>query len=354
MFEEQLAHHRLEVLPEPNREPARAALGTVLDAGTAISVRTVVGGASGALVHRVDADGHGPLVLRIETARDSFRNPHRTYACLRTAADAGIAPAVHLADPAAGIVVMDFVEHQPITDHRGGPEGVVRELGELVRRLHATPAWPPLHHDFAGLLDQMLATIEGGGLFADRVLDPVRLELRRIVETYPWQRHPQVSSHNDINPYNVLFDGQRLWLIDWETAFSNDPLADVACVANNFADPSMFPDTWRTMEDALLRAWLGHEPDLATRSRLTLMRQLNRLFYGCLMLSAPLGVTTSRPPEATLDALTIDEFREAVGSGRLVLGGPELLHEMGKMQLAAFLDGSEAPGFAEALVHAAM
>ena len=36
-------------------------------------------------------------------------------------------------------------------------------------------------------------------------------------------------------PSNILFDGERLWLIDWESAYRNDPLVDVAIVSDSFA-----------------------------------------------------------------------------------------------------------------------
>ena len=72
------------------------------------------------------------------------------------------------------------------------------------------------------------------------------------------------------------------------------------------------------------------------------MRQLNRLFYACLMMSASIG---HQPPEVDLDALTVDAFRAEVESGRLALGSPLLLHAMGKMQLAGFLGGLAADGF---------
>ena len=44
-----------------------------------------------------------------------------------------------------------------------------------------------------------------------------------------------VSSHNDPVPSNILFDGERLWLIDWESACRNDPLVDVAIVLDHLA-----------------------------------------------------------------------------------------------------------------------
>ena len=39
--------------------------------------------------------------------------------------------------------------------------------------------------------------------------------------------------HNDpFKPDNMLFEGNRLWLVDWEAAFQNDRYADLAVVAN--------------------------------------------------------------------------------------------------------------------------
>jgi len=245
---------------------------------------------------------------------------------------------------------MDFIRQRPISEHPGGPSGVVRELGELAGRLQTTPVFPPLLDDFATVLDQMLAMIEAAGVFAPGVLAPVREGFEQIRTAYPWRGDAQVSSHNDVNPFNVLFDGDRLWLIDWEIAFRNDPFADIACVANNFIDPVALDGSPNKLEDTLLQAWLGRAPDHPTRSRLALMRQLNRLFYGCLMMSTSIG---QQPPEVDLVALTVDAFRVEVEAGRLALGSLHLLHALGKMQLAGFLAGLNADGFDETLRKAA-
>ena len=76
--------------------------------------------------------------------RDGARSVPQPASQLRVPADrgdAGIAPAVHVADPDAGIVVMDFIHQRPITEHPGGPVGVLRELGEHVARLQATTSF---------------------------------------------------------------------------------------------------------------------------------------------------------------------------------------------------------------------
>jgi aminoglycoside phosphotransferase (APT) family kinase protein len=62
-----------------------------------------------------------------------------------------------------------------------------------------------------------------------------------------------VSSHNDPNPRNLLFDGIRLWLVDWELASRNDHLFDLAIATTEIADT---PD----LETALLTAAFGRAP----------------------------------------------------------------------------------------------
>jgi hypothetical protein len=62
------------------------------------------------------------------------------------------------------------------------------------------------------------------------------------------------------------------------------------------------------------------------------MRDLYRLFYGCVMLAEFIG---QRDPEAELTALTRDEFRAVIAHGEL-RGTPELVFVLGKMHLAAF------------------
>jgi thiamine kinase-like enzyme len=42
-----------------------------------------------------------------------------------------------------------------------------------------------------------------------------------------------VFGHNDMLPANLLDDGERLWLVDWEYAGFNSPLFDLAGLASN-------------------------------------------------------------------------------------------------------------------------
>jgi len=150
-----------------------------------------------------------------------------------------------------------------------------------------------------------------------------------------------VSSHNDPVPNNILFDGKRLWLIDWESAYRNDPLVDVAIVLDSLARS---PE----LQDVLLRAWLGRAADEAVRARLLLVRALTRLYYAGVLLSAS-ALTPRAMPDNDLSAPTVAEFELAARDGRVKPGAPETKHVLGKMFLASFFSGVAPPGFDSAI-----
>jgi aminoglycoside phosphotransferase (APT) family kinase protein len=326
-------------IPDDRRATARSAVTAAFGSAPITALQPVTSGAS-ALIYRIEVADR-PCLLRLESfQRDEVRDPERAYRCMRTAVEAGVAPALHHADSAAGVAIMDFVPRRSLSGHPSGPKGLAHDLGELVARLQATPAFPPVA-DYLSVLERLLGRLLNSGLFIPGLLDRHQEGFERIRRDYPWDESTLVSSHNDPHPGNILFDGERLWLIDWETAYRNDPLVDVAVLTLYLAGS---PE----LEGALLQSWLGRLPDRFLRARLILMRQLVRLFYGCAasLHAAVPGVV----PETDLTALTPTEFSAAVEQGRLVLGAPETQRIGGKVALATFLSGLATPAFEEALV----
>ena len=327
-----------ESVPAERRDTARAALEAAFGASGVEELRAVTGGASGALTYRVEAAGKSYL-LRVETRRSPLRNPHQ-YECMRIASEAGIAPALRHFDADAGVAVMDFVRQRPHGEYPGGPSALARDAGLLAARLQKTPAFPRLW-DFPRVVERIFGFVRGSRLFASGLLDPHAEGFERVRAAYRWDESTLVSSHNDPNAQNVIFDGERLWLVDWETAYRNDPLTDVAILLENFARSP-------ALEQALVEAWLGREPDRPLLARLALMRQLTRLYYAGLLLSFAAAAPRAAP-ETDLSAPTPDEFRAAVHQGEQTPTSAATLFALGKMQLAGFLAGMTAPGFDEAL-----
>lgn len=329
----------IDRIPEDRRERARSALAAAFGRSPVTSLEPITVGAS-ASSYRIEVAGR-PYLLRLESSRrNEIRDPHRSYVCMQAAAEAGIAPTVRHADPEAAVAITDFVPHRSMADLWASPD-LARDLGNLVARLQAIPAFPPVI-DYPIMVGRLLGLLLGSGLFAPGLLDPHREAFERIREAYPCGSAALVSSHNDLSPANILCDGERLWFIDWETAYRNDPLVDVATLTIFIASPER--------EAVLLRSWLGREPDRALRARLVLMRSLGRLYYGCAAsLNAGHALDTVAP-ETDLSAPTWGEFGAAIEQKRLALGAPETQRLVGKIALASFLAGVTAPEFEEALV----
>ncbi|MCP4005586.1 MAG: phosphotransferase family protein [bacterium] len=79
-----------------------------------------------------------------------------------------------------------------------------------------------------------------------------------------------VFGHNDLLAANLIDDGERLWLIDWDYAGFNSPLFDLGGLASNneFSAAS---------EEALLQHYFGNAPDDALRHRYAAMKTASLL-----------------------------------------------------------------------------
>ncbi len=329
----------LESIPANRREAVRLAITTTFGSTPLSAFQRITSGAS-ALIYRFDVGGH-PYLLRVESSlRDEVRDPERALICMRAAAGAGIAPRLLYADPAAEVAIMDFVPGCPLDRFPGGPEARARELGTLLRRLQELPPFPAVAR-YPDILERMFDRLIETGHFADGLLRPHREGFKRIREAYQWDDHAMVASHNDPHPDNIIFDGGRLWLIDWETAYRNDPVVDAAIM-------TLYMASSRDVEEALIRSWLGRSSNSLLRARLVLMRQLVKLFYG---LANGLYGAAAHPGliETDLWGPTPAEFRAAIDDGRLVANSPEAQRIGGKVAFRSFIDGLSTKACNEAL-----
>jgi hypothetical protein len=321
----------LAAVPEDHRDAARAGLDAAFGSGAVSSVTPVGGGASGALTYRVDV-GAGPHFLRVETLRGPMRNPHQ-YECLRIAAEAGIAPPIRFLDEHTGVLIIPFVQERPLADHPGGPAGVATAGATLLRRLHDAPQFPA-HGDHFENLTMLLRHLATSGGVAPKLLDRQIEGLERLRSAYPWRPDEHRSAHNDPNPANLLYDGERLWLIDWETASRNDPFVDLATMAAHLAPT---PDLRATF----LETWLGRAPEPLDEARLSLMGLAVQLWVGAMLLM--LAPDPTNPVHTDLSAPSLDGFMAGFADGTYVPGEPATTVTFAKVMLRAFADGKDEP-----------
>ena len=329
-----MSENHFDSLSAEQRENARSALVGAFGRAPIEAITPIAGGASTASTFRIDT-GDRRYLLRVEGEPSPLRNPHQ-YVSMRIAAEAGIAPKIRYIDETGRTAVIDFIAQRPLSTYPGGPNALAQALGELLSRVQATPVFPSFVN-YPDIVARLFAHVRRTGLFAAGVLDPHVARLERLHQAYDAGLTGLVSSHNDSIPSNILFDGERLWLIDWESAYRNDPLVDVAIVLDSLVRS---PEP----QGVLLRAWLGRVPDEAIYARLDLVRAFTRLYYAGVVLSASAAASWVTG-DTDLSAPTVDGFQQATRAGRLKPGAPETKHILGKMFLASFMSGGDPPRF---------
>jgi aminoglycoside phosphotransferase (APT) family kinase protein len=312
--------------PAVERALMRSFGTTELDA-----IAPLAGGMSGASIFRIRVGGIAYL-MRVEGARDALRDPDRWYGCMAAAAEACLAPRVRHACAADGVVIMDLVEQRSLAlDYPGSRRDLLVELGQAARALHAMAPFPPLV-DYLDAMEQLIGQFQTSGLFPATATEAHLEAYRALAMVYRRLRPEPAPSHNDLNPGNILYDGRRLWLIDWESAFQADRWVDVACLANWFCGDE-------TEAGALLATYLGAAPTEAQSARLYLARQINHVFYAMVFLNmAAAGRPGIEAASGWPAAPPLADFHRRLSEGEAVFASWEGRLGYGQARLDAALE----------------
>jgi thiamine kinase-like enzyme len=164
---------------------------------------------------------------------------------------AGISPEVTHWEP--GALVLRFIEGKTFgAEDVRRSENLVR-IVDLIRRVHRDlPRFlrgPALVFWVFHVLRDYAATLRDG----ESRMIPELPRLMAVAEGLESEIGPidLVYGHNDLLAANLIDDGTRLWLVDWDYAGFNSPLFDLSNLASN-------SEFTRDTEDWLLQAYFGH------------------------------------------------------------------------------------------------
>lgn len=227
-----------------------------------IDVEPLAGGLSNA--NYLVSDAAGRHVVRFG---DDYPCHHvvreRELMTARAAAAAGFGPAVEHAGP--GVMVTRHLAAATF-----GEAEVRDNIGRIARLVRAFHIGMPAHVSGPGfmfwvfhVIRDYARTLAAGS--SDRVARvPEWLALAGEMEAAQVPL-PIVFGHNDLLPANILDDGERLWLIDFEYAGFSTPMFDLAGVSSNAGFSAEESDT-------LLEAYFGDAPSPAIRRSLAAMQ----------------------------------------------------------------------------------
>jgi thiamine kinase-like enzyme len=172
-------------------------------------------------------------VARLCVARERLGIDRRNeVVCQRAAHAMGVAPAV--VHHEEGVLISEHLSARTLGPADVREPAFVPRLAAVLRSLHG--GWDRLTGEFlyfsafqtvgtyAATARELGARLPGD---LDALLDDARSLARGVAPFVP------VLCHNDMLPANVLDDGRRVWLVDWEYAGVGHPLFDLAGVSAN-------------------------------------------------------------------------------------------------------------------------
>jgi aminoglycoside phosphotransferase (APT) family kinase protein len=203
-------------------------------------------------------------------------------------------------------------------------ERALDELGQTLRALHALPL--PADADVAKLAAAPWTLLPSSWAAVMTAEIGLPSFVRSGVEQLLAERAPEpgrnpVLSHNDVHPKNLVHDGERLYLMDWDAAGPNDPFYDLATIA-----------VFLSMDGATCRKLLGAYEDAPWEGPLPA-----RFVYNRRLIAAICGVgfllhgfrSGYREGSVAADGQTLDEtptlgaFYQRMRAGELSLGTGE-------------------------------
>jgi hypothetical protein len=288
--------------------------------GPATTITPVAAGLSGAGVYRVEHDGRA-FALKVTGIGEDAGDWRRALEIQRRAADAGLAPGIVHVDEARRAVVTVFVTDRSFPElylDPGTRAAALTLLGRTVRRIHALPLPGEAGvRDPRAFLAQLSAGVRAPGFvlpaFADAAIDRV------LTEAPPPARGAPVLGHNDLNPTNFIYDGERLLVLDWAAAGPIDAFYDLAVLA-----------VFLRMDEAtclsLLAAYDGAAaPAAALPDGFTYHRRLAAALAGTMQLfiARQMKHPGASGGETLETALSLAEFYQRMRAGELKVGTPD-------------------------------
>jgi len=188
----------------------------------------------------------------------------------RRAAELGIGPPVLAELPGVGTLVTQFVSGRHAADNAEFARNLARVAAAL-RRFHRSGPVDgqfPIHR----VVEWHARDAARHGVDPPPIYADLHEHSTAIEAAFARAPMPAVPCHNDLLPANVLFDDERVWLLDFEYAGMNDVFFDLGNLAvNSRLSPSD--------DDGLLAAYFG-APTPARLARLQLMKIMSEFREG--------------------------------------------------------------------------
>lgn len=206
-------------------------VATALESDKTIELVPLSGGFSGGHLYSFCVNGSDYIARRTGGVYGPKGVPQEV-AIVVEANNAGICPKLCYANAETGLLIMNKIDNILPSEFSPGlflaSPDLLTKMAEHLRSLKKLKPDPSTITDRFEqvLLEEAVQSIDKNSLPAT--------EQKTVEEILSWpiDKSQKVVTHNDLHGRNLLYDGKKLYIIDWEMAGWGPPDYDVACFCN--------------------------------------------------------------------------------------------------------------------------
>lgn len=277
------------------------------------------GGLTGVPVYKIEIENKA-YAIKLENVDDKNFDLVRNYKIIDLASKQGISPLVYFTDAERGVILMEYIAIKPRPEV--SPESIKKFAG-IIRNLHEVnifPSWKSVT-EILSEIGQTFPEAYRQNNIIKKCLQEVK-ELEGIL----FDERDVRSCHCDLNPANILFNGESYFLVDWQAASPQSFYFDLAYVATWFYFYS---------EDLcvlFLTSYLGRQGTQEEKAKYYLMRVFTNIYLGIGFLALPLKRDKSFPELSNENIEKLPsylEFLQSIGMGKVNLSDPNVQQQFG-------------------------
>ncbi len=187
------------------------------------------------------------------------------------AARVGIGPEVAAFLPVEDVLVTRYIEGRPLRADEVAEPDVLADVAESLKMVHRGPRLRAKFSPFR-IVDAYRVIVEEHGVSVGERYEQAHGLAAEIEERMVGPDHAPVLCHDDLLPANLIDDGRRVRIVDWEYAGMGDRFFDLGSLSVH-AGLDEGDDEW------LLTAYWGEPPTARRFAALRLMRLMSDFDY---------------------------------------------------------------------------
>lgn len=279
--------------------------------------KPIEAGASADGIYKFDHQGKS-YVIRFIPQRKQLPEREHEINYLKLSGDLNIGPKLIHGNAQNSVVILSFIKPETF---KGSREEWLNINVDLIKKIHAIPNPEPypIYGDLFGFID-IISKVLPMENFPAYVAQGAKLAQDIKPE---FKKCKSVLSHNDMNPHNVIYDGKKLWSIDWENASKG-------CYLHDLSTFFVFSLATPEEESKLMARYLGRTATGEDMHQLNQMKKVQRAFYGVALLITAYMRKQPAPSEKMLQSiLPFDEAIKHMGNGGYTISNPKDMQLLG-------------------------